>query len=224
MTSAQQSGSDSERERLKQQLRQRLGLRRTTPGPAAALPGGGAAAAGRAVGLAARQPVALGELVPGSAQEAHHGTAYVVRRPVAGLSGGRQLEDRFVAAMANPESPLRRRLCAAGYAGESALPDCILLDIETAGLGNVPIFLVGSISWTGLGLEAVQFLARDYAEEGPALALWQAQAQDRGLLITFNGKSFDLPCVRSRTEPESAAGHLGPLPCGPAARVPPCLG
>lgn len=187
--SGDSSDGGGERERRKQELRQQLGvLRAAASGAAAAwaLPSGSAG------------PRVLDELVPGEARATAIGMAYVVRRAVRGLPGGAELERRFAAALADPAAPLQRRFRAAGYGGAAALRDAIVLDIETAGLGNVPVFLIGTLAWEPDGLTLQQFLARDYAEEAAALALWRQASGGRQLLITFNGKSFDLPSLRLR--------------------------
>ncbi len=76
-----------------------------------------------------------------------------------------------------------------------------LLDTETAGLASAPIFLVGMIVWEadvpGEAL-SVQMFARDYAEERAVLAEAGALLAGRSVLITYNGRSFDLPMMRER--------------------------
>lgn len=79
------------------------------------------------------------------------------------------------------------------------------LDVETCGLAGEPVFLVGLMRYRpgprrGAGvLEVDQFLARDYSEEAPMLeAVWQELAAAE-CLVTFNGKSFDLPTVQMRS-------------------------
>ena len=74
----------------------------------------------------------------------------------------------------------------------------LFLDLETTGLTNSPLFLIGIMVWSGQGLEVRQYLARDYAEEAPAVALFAEACAGKRLLVTFNGKSFDLPYVRAR--------------------------
>ena len=143
-------------------------------------------------------PLALVDAVDGVAQSTPGGVAYVIRTRVAGMAGGAQLEERYAAAVEDPAAPMGRLLQARGYEAPVSRRDFVFLDIETAGLGNVPVFLVGILVWREGGLEVVQYLARDYAEEGPALALCHAECDGRGLLVSFNGKSFDMPCIRSR--------------------------
>lgn len=82
----------------------------------------------------------------------------------------------------------------------------VFLDIETTGLGNTPLFLIGLMVAGDTGLVIRQYLARDYGEEAAVTALFAEEIVDKSLLITFNGKSFDLPYIEAR-----AAAHGVPL-------------
>jgi uncharacterized protein YprB with RNaseH-like and TPR domain len=85
----------------------------------------------------------------------------------------------------------------------------LYLDTETTGLhggtGTVA-FLVGLAFWddrstpgekTG-GITVEQILVRDLGEEAPMLAHVAARIAKASMLVTFNGKSFDLPLLRTR--------------------------
>jgi len=73
------------------------------------------------------------------------------------------------------------------------------LDIETCGLAGEPIFLVGVLRYRDRELLIEQFLARDYSEERAVLAAaWEVLA-DTACLITYNGKTFDMPTVGARS-------------------------
>lgn len=79
--------------------------------------------------------------------------------------------------------------------------DLVLLDTETAGLSSAPVFLVGLIVWdTDAADDArcVQLFARDYAEERAVLAASAELLAGRRALMTYNGRSFDLPLMRER--------------------------
>jgi len=73
------------------------------------------------------------------------------------------------------------------------------LDIETCGLSGAPLFLVGLMRYRDDALEVEQFLARDYAEERPVLAATRQVLAETQCLVTFNGKSFDVPFVAMRS-------------------------
>ena len=79
----------------------------------------------------------------------------------------------------------------------------LYIDTETTGLGvgagTVP-FLIG-LAWSepdngDLILE--QFLLRNLGEEGPMLELLATRVAAASFLVTYNGKSFDLPLLRAR--------------------------
>jgi len=81
--------------------------------------------------------------------------------------------------------------------------DACFLDIETTGLGTAVVFLIGTLAWRDGALVCRQFLARSYAEEVSILDAFADEARDARLLVTFNGKTFDVPSLRARA---AAAG------------------
>ena len=76
--------------------------------------------------------------------------------------------------------------------------DLYFLDIETTGLNNSPLFLIGTMVYENNTFFARQYLARTYGEEPAILSLFQEHALGRKLLVTFNGRSFDYPYIRAR--------------------------
>jgi uncharacterized protein len=86
-----------------------------------------------------------------------------------------------------------------GVAGLHNPEDFVFLDIETLGLFSRPVILfgVGTIEHSGLAVH--QYLLRDIDEEQSALtATLDHLTGDRPALVTFNGKSFDVPYVSDR--------------------------
>lgn len=78
-------------------------------------------------------------------------------------------------------------------------PGFAALDLETCGLAGSCLFLAGLLHETDGGLVLSQLLARDYSEEAALLhTLWEI-VSGKGVLVTFNGKSFDWPCVCDRS-------------------------
>lgn len=77
-------------------------------------------------------------------------------------------------------------------------PTVVALDVETCGFASVPVFLIGLVESDGERLLLRQGLARDYGEEAALLAWMATCLQRAGGLITFNGRSFDLPYLRDR--------------------------
>jgi hypothetical protein len=86
-----------------------------------------------------------------------------------------------------------------GTAGFHEPDDYVFLDIETMGLFSRPIILFGIGMIESRNLTVRQYLIRDIEEEQAALvAACDHLAGERPALITFNGKSFDLPYLQDR--------------------------
>lgn len=82
------------------------------------------------------------------------------------------------------------------------LGGALYLDTETTGLGpgaGTVAFLVGLAYWDhDVGLVCEQLLVRQLGEEAPVLARVAERIRQASMLVTFNGKSFDLPVLRTR--------------------------
>jgi uncharacterized protein YprB with RNaseH-like and TPR domain len=141
----------------------------------------------------------LEELAPGEVVESDGGCYWLVSGPAREmLPHGAEILERF-----------ERLTALLGDAGDDPLgglrglapTELVLLDTETAGLSAAPIFLVGVIVWeTDAPSEAraLQLFARDYAEERAVLAASAELLRGRTALMTYNGRSFDLPLMRER--------------------------
>jgi len=78
------------------------------------------------------------------------------------------------------------------------LEQALFLDLETCGLASSTVFLAGTMHWNGEDFVLRQYFARHYGEEGPLLrALNEAMAGFEHL-VTFNGKTFDVPVLQAR--------------------------
>jgi len=164
-------------------------------------------------------PATLEDLVPGCEREAFGGRYWLVSRPAEAFLPSADQDD-------DPASlPSRYGHVVCG-AGRAVSPDALheslhplitsepqalaYLDIETCGLAGEPVFLVGLLGWDDGGLHLRQFLARDYAEEGPMLAAaWKALAQS-ACVVTYNGRTFDVPTLGARS---LACGLFDQPPC-----------
>jgi uncharacterized protein YprB with RNaseH-like and TPR domain len=102
------------------------------------------------------------------------------------LAGARQNFDELAASPA---------LCHVANARPEEL---LFMDIETCGLGGTMIFLVGVMFHEGEGLVCEQYFARDYSEEPAILRAFASRYADSRVLVTFNGKAFDMTQIRER--------------------------
>jgi uncharacterized protein YprB with RNaseH-like and TPR domain len=93
---------------------------------------------------------------------------------------------------------LTARALPAGDSREEAL---WFLDLETTGLAGgagTQAFLVGCACLDGEGIAVRQFLLPGYEHERALLADVGAWAAARGAIVTFNGRSFDVPLIETR--------------------------
>jgi tetratricopeptide (TPR) repeat protein len=75
------------------------------------------------------------------------------------------------------------------------------LDLETTGLAGgagTQAFLVGCACLDRDGFSVRQFLLPGYEHERALLAEVSAWAAERGAIVTFNGRSFDVPLIETR--------------------------
>lgn len=162
----------------------------------------------------------LEKLVPGRVIASENGSLYVIEAQPVDLvpEVGSALSD-LAGLFAAPKPGNRPLYLPAG----KRFSDLVLMDIETAGLCAAPIFLAGFLLWTEALPETarlVQLMARDYSEERALLAETARLLDSRQVLVTYNGRSFDLRMLHERVsyhrlpalpEPEWHLDLLGPL-------------
>ncbi|MEQ8788042.1 MAG: ribonuclease H-like domain-containing protein [Pirellulaceae bacterium] len=150
------------------------------------------------------------QLPSGEEVENGAGRHWLIRRSLGDVWRGaearvaRWRNQRGAASEADGESAAHPELqsLAASLAG-----GVVCLDLETCGFAGSCIFLVGLLHETAGDLVLSQLLARDYSEEAAMLhSLWEI-VSEKQVLVTFNGKSFDWPCVADR----STLHGLGPM-------------
>jgi len=164
--------------------------------------------------VAGGESIVLEELIPGEQRDAFGGRFYLIRRQAEELS-----RPAAAGAGEGPQttggdllSRYRRAFFGAGLAASADQfhedirpliaadpPAVTYLDIETCGLAGEPLFLVGLLRYDDGALLIEQFLARDYSEEGPVLAAVWEQLATTACLVTYNGKTFDMPFVAARS-------------------------
>ena len=145
------------------------------------------------------------------------GQALLVARGADEIEGNfAPLSHAYAAMLADADHPLYVHV--PGQCGQRPLAprDIIFLDLETTGLHTGNVFLAGALLWENDQLVIKQFFARDYAEERAVVSLFLAAAGGRKLLVSFNGKSFDLPYLRVRAAAcrvpfQPAWGHMDML-------------
>lgn len=74
----------------------------------------------------------------------------------------------------------------------------IFLDIETLGLSNQPVILMGEATLDGDEIEVRQYLLRDLGEEPAVLSGFTSQVDENTAFVSFNGVTFDLPYIKNR--------------------------
>jgi hypothetical protein len=76
--------------------------------------------------------------------------------------------------------------------------DFAIIDIETLGLSERPIILMGIAKPSEKSICTSQFLLRDIPDEPSAIWALISKLESSSSLITFNGKSFDIPYIKQR--------------------------
>ncbi|MCZ7564155.1 MAG: ribonuclease H-like domain-containing protein [Burkholderiales bacterium] len=105
-----------------------------------------------------------------------------------------------------------RRRSARRAGGETAA--LLFFDTETTGLAGgtgTLAFLAGLAWFEADGLRTRQYLLTGFADEAALYAQIRETASTRRCLVTYNGKSFDAPLVRSRCRLVHAPDPLADL-------------
>ena len=76
--------------------------------------------------------------------------------------------------------------------------DFAIIDIETLGLSERPIILIGIANPGKESVCTKQFLLRDIQDEPSAIWSLISQLEPHFSMITYNGKSFDIPYIKQR--------------------------
>ncbi|MBI5680762.1 MAG: ribonuclease H-like domain-containing protein [Methanobacterium sp.] len=76
--------------------------------------------------------------------------------------------------------------------------DFIFLDIETLGLSNKPIILLGVAKVSGSEITVNQYLSRSLNEEDAVIDAFLSGVESESVFVTFNGQTFDLPFILNR--------------------------
>lgn len=87
----------------------------------------------------------------------------------------------------------------------------IYLDIETGGGSEVKIFLIGLMHFADGRFEIKQVFARDLLEERTALIQTQDLINSFEVLVTYNGRVFDIPFLAERARTYGIPFKLTPV-------------
>ncbi|CAN5924692.1 hypothetical protein BH11MYX4_BH11MYX4_31490 [soil metagenome] len=118
------------------------------------------------------------------------------------LSGAHRVGRIPVTGARNASSELLALLALDPRLAPCKLSGALYLATETPGLGpgaGTVAFLIGLAFWDDeIGLVCEQLLVRQLGEEAPVLARVAERIKQASMLVTFNGKSFDMPVLRTR--------------------------
>ncbi len=153
------------------------------------------------------EPVAQGigveDFLPGGELQVGEGTVYVHER----LRSDVERRSRPWPALA-PGADLHEELAMLCGLG---LENALFLDLETTGFSSGPVFLAGTMRWNGVDFVLRQYFARHYGEEATLLRALALAAEGVAFLVTFNGKSYDVPFLKDRASYHRVALRLPPL-------------
>ena len=149
-----------------------------------------------------RRAVKLSDAVDGRETRGPDGAySFLVESYLNASSGAEAaVSNALITALSDPTGPLRGHLLRTDPVGGDGVEpgDLAFFDLETTGLSSSPVFLIGVMLWANGGLVTRQFFARDYSEERPIISMFAECLRGRRMLVSFNGKSFDLPYIRAR--------------------------
>ena len=141
-------------------------------------------------------PIALTEVFDGSWERNSSGECFVVKKylDVNSSHGNIVLKSDFDISILN-SSP--------GLEGISSIPpdQFLFIDTETTGLsGGVGsfVFLIGAARFVNDQIEFAQFFLDDPSKESSQLRAFEQFSSAAKVLVSYNGKSFDLPRIKTR--------------------------
>jgi uncharacterized protein YprB with RNaseH-like and TPR domain len=154
-----------------------------------------------------RAPIPLEQACPGSeaviATPAGEGRYWIIRRSLAdvapdSLAIARQYADVMRGARFRLSTDDLKPSAELWRAADLSPGNLLFMDIETCGLSGCAIFLVGMMRHADGQLVFEQCLARNYAEEPAILRAFFDRLAETGVLVTFNGKAFDMKQISER--------------------------
>ncbi len=143
-------------------------------------------------------PQSLHQLFPGGrVEETAVGGCFVLDKvyPISYQHGGDKLQD-LLTYSAQPAAII----CQDNRFADLDLRDFLFLDTETTGLAGAGTlaFMVGVAFFEQDAFVVRQYFLRDHADEAAMLTLLDGLLAEKAGLITFNGRTFDLPLLDTR--------------------------
>lgn len=137
-------------------------------------------------------------LVEGNWIHTAHGRCFVVERDhaLAEQHGSQRLLDALA-----PSSNIWNPFVIGPDEARFDMRSALFIDTETTGLGRgggTYVFLVGVGFFQGERFRLRQYFMPDYGEEGALLQLLEEHLSEHRGLVSFNGRSFDWPLIRTR--------------------------
>jgi len=149
-----------------------------------------------------REPVPLEEAVPGRLVETSRGGFYLVEQDATRFlppdDDFSSVTDLFFRRGQANKALLEKIDPALGHITDRAPERLLFLDIETAGFHGSALFLIGLLNYSGGRFRISQLFARDYAEEVALLEHLRGFYKASEVVVTFNGRAFDLPFIADR--------------------------
>ncbi len=143
-----------------------------------------------------RRAYPIEKVIPGRVQPTEYGEAFVVETDYS-------LDYRhgqMALALTSPLSTIADWARDARIA-QGAAEHLLFLDVETTGLAGgtgTLAFVIGIGRLQSMGFRVTQIFVRDPAEEPAALAALSGLLAAPDVLVTFNGKAFDVPLLNAR--------------------------
>lgn len=138
----------------------------------------------------------LVDVLPGGWESTDRGECFVVRKQIPlGKEHGR------CKLPGAPDLSFFATLDHFGGIAEASPEEYLFIDTETTGLSGGAgsyVFLVGAAKYERESLHLAQFFLQDPGSESAQLAAFENFAASSRVIISYNGKSFDLPRIKTR--------------------------
>ena len=144
--------------------------------------------------------VTLEEVVSGIVTEAPAGPGYyLIEKQACELEpNAPEVYSHFTRLTGHPDGEAVIRIASTCKTERIAPEEILFLDLETTGLGMTPVFLVGTMECVDGCFVFKQYFARDYSEEMSIVSAISQRLRSVRMLVTFNGKTFDVPFLKNR--------------------------